>query len=291
MSLQANRYRPGARQRGEDTRRRILETALALFAAEGFDSASTRAIAEQAGVNLPAIQYYFGSKEGLYRAAIAHIGEQATQAIAPISARVRDALDSGTPNRAQLIGLLCEMVDALVTIFLDETLPGRESRSLFVSRVEVEHTAALDPLNNVMRQLVMTPASLLVGLLVGRPAEDEQVVLRTLMILGQAKIFCSRSVVRALDWDTVGESRIETVKALVHQHTRAICRSLTSAAPESTMPRIATANSVTRKSTASKSAAPKGAPLRSVAPKSAAAKSGLAKSATSNRAAPRRATR
>ena len=72
MLLPANRYRPGARQRGEDTRRRILETALALFAAEGFDSASTRAIAERAGVNLPAIQYYFGSKEGLYRAVLEH---------------------------------------------------------------------------------------------------------------------------------------------------------------------------------------------------------------------------
>src|SRR5271167_3147138 len=103
MSLPANRYRPGARQRGEDTQRRILETALALFAAEGFDSASTRAIAEQAGVNLPAIQYYFDSKEGLYRAAIAHIGEQATQAITPIAARVHDALDCGSPSRAQLI--------------------------------------------------------------------------------------------------------------------------------------------------------------------------------------------
>jgi AcrR family transcriptional regulator len=236
MPLPANRYRPGARQRGEDTRRRILETALGLFAAEGFDSASTRAIAERAGVNLPAIQYYFGSKEGLYRAAIAHIGEQATQAIAPIATRVHDALDSGAPGRVQLINLLCEMVDALVTMFLDDSLPERESRSLFVSRVEVEHTAALDPLNDVMRQLVLDPTSALVGRLVGRPAEDEQVVLRTLMILGQAKIFCSRSVVRALGWDTVGEVRVEAVKALVHQHTRAICRSLKSAQLESATP-------------------------------------------------------
>ena len=229
MPLPANRYRPGARQRGEDTSRRILETALAMFAAVGFDSASTRAIAEQAGVNLPAIQYYFGSKEGLYRAAIAHIGEQAAQAIAPIAERVHDVLDSGAPSRAQLINLLCEMVDALVTLFLDETLPGRESRSLFVSRVEVEHTAALDPLNEVMRQLVLAPSSALLG----RPAEDEQVALRTLMILGQAKIFCSRSVVRALGWNTIGETRVHAVKALVHQHTRAICRSLKSATPKS----------------------------------------------------------
>jgi AcrR family transcriptional regulator len=230
MPLPANRYRPGARQRGEDTSRRILEAALALFAAEGFDSASTRAIAEQAGVNLPAIQYYFGSKEGLYNAAIAHIGEQAEQAIAPITARVQQALDNGTPSRAELIKLLCEMANALVTLFLDDSLPERESRSMFVSRVEVEHTAALDPLNEVMRRLVLTPSGALVGRLLGRPAEDQQVVLRTLMILGQAKIFCSRSVVRALGWDTVGEGRVAEVKAMVHQHTRAICRSLKSAA-------------------------------------------------------------
>ncbi len=231
MLLPANRYRPGARQRGEDTRRRILETALSLFAAVGFDSASTRAIAEQAGVNLPAIQYYFGSKEGLYRAAIAHIGEQAAQALTPIAARVQQTLDTGAPGRAQLVNLLCEMVDALVTLFLDDSLPERESRSLFVSRVEVEHTAALDPLNDVMRQLVLAPSSALVGRLLGRPAEDEQVVLHTLMILGQVKIFCSRSVVRALGWNTIGECRVHEVKALVHQHTRAICRALRSGSP------------------------------------------------------------
>jgi AcrR family transcriptional regulator len=230
MPIAANRYRPGAGQRGEDTRRRILETALTLFAAEGFDGASTRAIATRAGVNLPAIQYYFGSKEGLYHAAIAHIGEQASQAIAPITARVHAALDSGAPSRAQLTNLLCELVDALITLFLDDSLPERESRSLFVSRVEVEHTAALDPLNELMRQHVLAPSSALVGRLVDRPAEDEQVVLRTLMILGQTKIFCSRSVIRALGWDTVGECRVDAVKALVHQHTRAICRSLKGAA-------------------------------------------------------------
>jgi hypothetical protein len=50
------------------------------------------------------------------------------------------------------------------------------------------------------------------------------------MILGQAKIFCSRSVMRSLKWNTIGESRVDEVKTLVHQHTRAICRSLRSAA-------------------------------------------------------------
>jgi len=61
----AARYRPGTDPRGEDTRRRILETAIEVFAREGYEGTSTRELAAAAGVNLPAIQYYFGSKEGL----------------------------------------------------------------------------------------------------------------------------------------------------------------------------------------------------------------------------------
>ena len=56
MSVSISRFRPGSHQRGEETRGRILEAALELFAASGFDGASTRTLAERAGVNLPAIQ-------------------------------------------------------------------------------------------------------------------------------------------------------------------------------------------------------------------------------------------
>ena len=73
MSLVTTRQRPKTQTRGEDTRRRILAAALDIFAAEGYEGASTRHLAERAGVNLPAIQYYFGSKEGLYRAVIGDI--------------------------------------------------------------------------------------------------------------------------------------------------------------------------------------------------------------------------
>ena len=54
MAEAVSRFRPGSQQRGEDTRRRILETALELFATDGFEGASTRTLAERAGVNLPA---------------------------------------------------------------------------------------------------------------------------------------------------------------------------------------------------------------------------------------------
>jgi TetR/AcrR family transcriptional regulator, regulator of cefoperazone and chloramphenicol sensitivity len=226
MPLQVNRYRPSAQQRGEDTRRRILDTALALFAAEGFSGTSTREIAEGAGVNLPAIQYYFGSKEGLYRAVIALIGEHLAQVIAPITASAGECLASDAPSRAQVINHLCDLVHAIVAMFLDDTVPDRENRSAFVSRVEIEDTEALDPLHDLWHEYVQSPAARLVGRLMNRPPEDEQVVLRTLMILGQVKIFCSRSVMRGLGWQTIDANRVRIVQSLVNEHTRAICRAL-----------------------------------------------------------------
>lgn len=43
----------------------ILEVAERLFAAKGFKGTSVRDIAQEAGVNIAMISYYFGSKEGL----------------------------------------------------------------------------------------------------------------------------------------------------------------------------------------------------------------------------------
>jgi TetR/AcrR family transcriptional regulator, regulator of cefoperazone and chloramphenicol sensitivity len=54
---------------GEESRQRLLLAALYSFAQNGYNNASTRDIAEAAGVNIAAISYYFGDKAGLYRAA------------------------------------------------------------------------------------------------------------------------------------------------------------------------------------------------------------------------------
>jgi TetR/AcrR family transcriptional regulator len=59
---------PAERQRdAERTRQRILDAALAEFAAKGTAGARVRSIAERAGVNTQLISYYFGGKEGLYQ--------------------------------------------------------------------------------------------------------------------------------------------------------------------------------------------------------------------------------
>ncbi len=51
------------------TRDRILEKSLDIFADLGFEGATTRKIADGAGVNVGLIKYYFGSKELLWQEA------------------------------------------------------------------------------------------------------------------------------------------------------------------------------------------------------------------------------
>ncbi|MBE7178764.1 MAG: TetR/AcrR family transcriptional regulator [Mucilaginibacter polytrichastri] len=50
----------------------IMQVAEQLFSEMGYDGASTRAIAQEANVNMAMLNYYFGSKEGLFKAIIAN---------------------------------------------------------------------------------------------------------------------------------------------------------------------------------------------------------------------------
>jgi len=63
--------RPARRpqQRSLETRERLVEAALEAFARDGFEGATTRAIARRAGVALAALPYHFTTKEALWKAA------------------------------------------------------------------------------------------------------------------------------------------------------------------------------------------------------------------------------
>ena len=66
---QANRDRK--RRDPAGTRRAILDAALTEFSDKGLSGARVDAIAGRTGTNVRMIYYYFGSKEGLYRAVLA----------------------------------------------------------------------------------------------------------------------------------------------------------------------------------------------------------------------------
>ena len=63
------------RDDGEATRRHILETALRLFAEHGFADTTSKVICREAGVNSASVNYYFGSRDDLYRVVLNEVHE------------------------------------------------------------------------------------------------------------------------------------------------------------------------------------------------------------------------
>ena len=89
--------RPG-RPRAEETnqRERLLDAAVACFAADGVAATSLRGIALKAGVTPALVNYYFGSKEQLLDAFIA-------ERVTPPSGVLRESLlEAGDDPRALL---------------------------------------------------------------------------------------------------------------------------------------------------------------------------------------------
>ncbi len=92
-------HRP--QQRSAETREKLVEAALQVFAERGFEGATTRAIVDRAGVALAALPYHFKTKELLWRAVADHsFGRFAEQ----FSARIAglEGVDSRTRLRLLL---------------------------------------------------------------------------------------------------------------------------------------------------------------------------------------------
>lgn len=83
MTTTPDRKRPGRPPGPSDTRDRILSSARELFARNGIDNTSIRAIAADAGVDPALVHHYFGTKTELFAAAI-HIPLDPMTIIGPL---------------------------------------------------------------------------------------------------------------------------------------------------------------------------------------------------------------
>ena len=76
---------------GVDSRQQILEAALEIFAEQGFEAATNKAIAERAGLNQGLIYFYFASKADVYFATFAYHTEQLLAQLDAVFAREGDS--------------------------------------------------------------------------------------------------------------------------------------------------------------------------------------------------------
>ncbi|MBN8554522.1 MAG: TetR/AcrR family transcriptional regulator [Deltaproteobacteria bacterium] len=64
----------------DKSKRLLLEAAKKLFAEKGLDGTTVRELADEAGVNLSLVSYYFDGKEGLFRTVLSEFGQKRLEA-------------------------------------------------------------------------------------------------------------------------------------------------------------------------------------------------------------------
>jgi AcrR family transcriptional regulator len=125
----------------ETTRARIMDAADRLFGAQGFQGTSLRELTRQAGVNLAAVNYHFGSKQELLRATLSrHFDAINAERLARLD-KLEFEHDGAVPLR--------EVVQALVRPTFEFTHASPENAEVIqrlAARVHSEPIEILRPL-------------------------------------------------------------------------------------------------------------------------------------------------
>lgn len=204
---------------GEETRSRVIEAAIALFGLRGLDGTATRAIAERAGVALPALQYYFTSKDGLYLACAEHIATRMGERMSPLASRIEGRLDAGNVGRKELTALVHLLLDGFCDLILGPDVP--EGWIPFILR---EQASPAGPVFEVIRKQVMGRVmNLFTALMIeASPAAPDQTRARmaVLALVGHVLVFrTSRSVaLHVLECSGIDAECLSAIKADVRAH-------------------------------------------------------------------------
>lgn len=215
----------GGYARGEETRLRIIEAAIGVFGERGFDAATTREIAQRAGVNPPALQYYFENKDGVYRACAEHMASTSRARFDPVLARVEAALKAGITEE-EAIDLFCDLLDVLVEHLLNST--DYRSRHLFVARVQSGHAPdeGIEALRRKVGHPINRAATALLSRLSGLSSDDVALRMKSLMLFGQVFVFhvARPMALHLMKWSDFDADSIAAVKKMVREQTATTLR-------------------------------------------------------------------
>ncbi len=144
--------------KAEQTRGAIVDAAMRLFRTAGYDKATMRAIAREAGVSVGNAYYYFGSKEHLVQAFYDQLQEQHAAAVVDVLARERSFagrlegvlvqwLDVAEPHHAFAAQFFKNAADPASPLspFSEESAPARDASTAIFAEVVSGSDAKVAP--------------------------------------------------------------------------------------------------------------------------------------------------
>lgn len=205
-----------ASRKGDQSRQRILEAALIEFGAAGFRSTTTRRIAERASTTLPPLNYYFGSKEGLYRACAEEIVSRYGQATHDAVARARQTIESPSgPEEAR--ETLKNLMAASVELILgsDAYILGNG----IIARELAEPGPAFEIFYDRLWLPGIERNSALVSLIKSEPRISAESRVQAILLVSSLPSLHTRRIVaqRAMAWPAIGRTELDLIKQVLHR--------------------------------------------------------------------------
>ena len=216
--------------KGEQARSQLIAAALAQFGEYGLH-ATTRDIAAQAGQNIAAITYYFGSKEDLYLACAQWIADFIGENFRPHVEAASELLAHPSPDKAAVRALLLQAAKNMIQLLThDDTL----NLSKFISREQLSPTAAYQRVHDQVIAPMHTHLTRLIAAYTGRPADDTQTILHTHALLGEILAFRlgRETILLRMGWRHFDEEKAEQIFQVVSCHIDLILQGLTQRSPE-----------------------------------------------------------
>jgi len=209
--------------KGEETRQRILNVALTAFGEASFKAVTTRRIAEAAGVSLPTLQYYFGDKEGLYRACAEAIVERYRRHTTGAAAQAAKALKedrSAETARAHLKAVIGALAGFLVGS------KEAERWAQFVARELRDPGPAFEILYESLWRPGVEITARMIARIMGKTESDPAARIQALLLISSLLAFQSgRSIsLRTMRWSTIGREELAMVLASLDAQIDAIGR-------------------------------------------------------------------
>lgn len=160
-----------------DTRAALLAAAAELFAEQGFGATRVREIVARANANVAAVNYHFGSKEGLYLAVLEHEAGRVIERF-PIL-RPEHAGDAAASLRDVVAGLLARFLSAD---------PSSYAPRLLI-REMLNPTSALAQVVEHVTRPQFEQAFAVVAAILGPRVPPEQVRLSVFSVVGQCMFY------------------------------------------------------------------------------------------------------
>ncbi len=198
----------------QDTKEKIIETALYAFAQNGYEPTATRDILKKAKANVAAISYYFGNKNGLYTEILKRILVRINQKFLNETNDYEKQL-SQRPCPAESEALLKRFIRGFVELFCSDKLTT--AMCMIFVREYVEPSVCFrelfQGLNTQYRQIFV---ELLVDANNGKMSYKEA-VLQVVMLFSSIFMLVSRKkiILNAMQWKEYTPDSVDEIMTVL----------------------------------------------------------------------------